>query len=426
MAEQSLLAAAELMRGEIDTAQWFRSVPRSAVVNLRADTAAIICRGLSGNVTVLRTREGLVVCDTGSVETGPMILEAIRRYDPDTPVHTVLYTHGHFDHVNGMRLFDEEAERNGHPRPRVLAHENVLRRFERYALTAPHNAAINKRQYTRAKFPWPTEYRRPDLLIRDRLELEIAGEHFEFVHGRGETDDHVWLHAPERSLVVAGDFVIWAAPNAGNPQKAQRYAADWAAALRAMMARNPEILVPGHGPPIVGANLVRTHLDASAAWLESLHAQTVDLLNAGRRLDEILHAVKVPEALSSLPWLKATYDDPEFVVRNIFRLYAGWWDGNPANLKPAPERALASELAALTGGAHALASRAEQLAAAGNLRLAAHLVEFAALAAPDDKGIHGARARIYDARTQAETAQMAKGIFSDAANESRQRADGAA
>jgi hypothetical protein len=37
---------------------------------------------------------------------------------------------------------------------------------------------------------------------------------------------------------------------------------------------------------------------------------------------------------------KAAYDEPEFIVRNVWRLHGGWWDGNPATVKPAPERAL--------------------------------------------------------------------------------------
>ena len=38
-------------------------------------------------------------------------------------------------------------------------------------------------------------------------------------------------------------------------------------------------------------------------------------------------------------------------MHTVWRQYGGWWDGNPATLKPAPERALALELAALAGGA---------------------------------------------------------------------------
>ena len=80
-------------------------------------------------------------------------------------------------------------------------------------------------------------------------------------------------------------------------------------------------------------------------------------------------------------------------MRNLWRLYGGWYDGDPSHLKPAPAAALAREIADLAGGAGRLASRALEIAATGDLRLAGHLAELAAQAAPDDGGVHTARAR---------------------------------
>ena len=74
-------------------------------------------------------------------------------------------------------------------------------------------------------------------------------------------------------------------------------------------------------------------------------------MNAGARLDDIVHAVQAPAHLLDRPYLKPVYDEPEFVVRNLWRLYGGWYDGNPANLKPRPDAVLAAEVAALAGGA---------------------------------------------------------------------------
>jgi alkyl sulfatase BDS1-like metallo-beta-lactamase superfamily hydrolase len=111
----------------------------------------------------------------------------------------------------------------------------------------------------------------------------------------------------------------------------------------------------------------------------------------------------------------------------VWRQYGGWWDGNPATLKPAPERALATELAALAGGAGALADRALELlelsasepdAAEGALRLAGHLVEHAWLARPDDEGVQRARQQVFAARAARATSTMARGVFTWAANES--------
>ena len=65
-----------------------------------------------------------------------------------------------------------------------------------------------------------------------------------------------------------------------------------------------------------------------------------------------------------------------------------------------------------------LASRAQEVAAAGDLRLAGHLAELAALAAPNDAGVHAARAEVFGARAREERSTMSKGVFSWAQRES--------
>jgi alkyl sulfatase BDS1-like metallo-beta-lactamase superfamily hydrolase len=146
------------------------------------------------------------------------------------------------------------------------------------------------------------------------------------------------------------------------------------------------------------------------------------MMNDGARLNDIVHSVSLSKALLDKPWLKPTYDEPEFVVRNIWRLYGGWYDGNPANLKPAREAALALELASLAGGAGKLADRALEVADT-DIRVACHLVELAVLAEPDNRHAHGVRADIFQRRRNGETSLMAKGIFGHAANESKAKSE---
>jgi hypothetical protein len=148
-------------------------------------------------------------------------------------------------------------------------------------------------------------------------------------------------------------------------------------------------------------------------------------MNAGATLDDIVHSVRVDPDTLARPWLRPLYDEPEFVVRNIWRLYGGWWDGNPARLKPPADADLAAETARLAGGAEELARRAEELAGGAGapgdeavtagrqdaLRLACQLIEWAHQAAPGDPEIAAARARLYRRRAEGETSLMAKGIF---------------
>lgn len=348
-----------------------------------------------------------------------------------------MYTHGHADHVGGSPAFVADAASRGHRRPTFVGHENVVARLDRYERTNGWNLLINERQ-----FGWlrpdrglgiggagrflPTDVARPDVTYRDRHDLAVGGVPMELIHVRGETDDHTWTWLPDQRAACVGDLFIWNFPNAGNPQKVQRHPEEWAAALRSIAAHEPELLLPAHGLPIAGRERIAGVLDVVATALERLVADVLDAMNSGATLDAILHDVAVDPAVLRLPYLRPLYDEPEFVVRNVWRKYGGWWDGNPASLKPAPEAALAAELAALAGGAGPLVARSTELAAAGDdrsMRLACHLVELAAAAAPDDPDVHDARAAVYEKRRSREQSLMTKGIFAAAVRDSRDRLD---
>ncbi len=379
------------------------------------------------NVSAVATGTGLFLVDTGSSVFAGEVHRTLRTWSPDR-LDTAVYSHGHIDHVFGVPVWEEEAAASGWAPPQVVAHDALPERFDRYIRTAGYNAIINRRQFGIDSLEWPTEYRYPDRTYRDTLALEVGGTRAELHHARGETDDHTWTWFPDRRVLCCGDLFIWASPNAGNPQKVQRYPLEWAEALREMLCLfddpggGPEVLLPGHGFPVVGAERVRRALEDTAELLESLVEQTLALMNAGARLDEVIHTVLPPAHLVELPYLRPVYDEPEFVVRTVWRRYGGWWDGNPATLKPAPERALALELAGLAGGAGALAGRAEALVGRpdvtdADLRMAGHLAELAWLAAPGDRGVAEVRRVVNVARAAAATSTMARGIYTWAARE---------
>jgi alkyl sulfatase BDS1-like metallo-beta-lactamase superfamily hydrolase len=421
MAENVLDLAERLWRGEepAEIHHLFTGAP--SLVEIGADAAFVAA---FANACVFRTDQGLVMVDTGSFFGAPALHEEVRRWTP-APLNTAVYSHGHVDHVFGVPLFEREAAANGWAAPVVVAHEALPARFDRYILTAGYNAIVNQRQFQMPGLQWPTEYRYPDHTYREHHRLKVGGLAFELHHARGETDDHTWTWLPDSKILCCGDLFIWCSPNAGNPQKVQRYPREWALALREMVALGPEVLLPGHGVPIIGGARIAQALLDTADLLDSLVDQSLTLMNQGARLDELIHSVRVPPDLSDRPYLRPIYDEPEFVVRNIWRLYGGWYDGNPAHLKPAPERALAAELATLAGGAGRLAERATALAQVGDddsLRLAGHLVEFASLAAPDDPAVHAARADVFRQRVAAATSTMAKGVFAWARSESERKA----
>jgi len=397
-----------LWSGALDPAKNHPFAPLMEVEPVGAGTAFV---SSFANATAFDTDDGLVLVDTGSFLLAGQVHAAVRDVTR-RPLHTAVYTHGHVDHCFGVELYEKEQG----SRARVVAHERVPARFERYALTRGYNSCINTRQF-QTPTAWPESFRAPDVTYASTLDLAVGGETFALQHALGETDDATWVWVPSRAVVCVGDLFIWATPNAGNPQKVQRYPREWAVALRSIAELPAETLCPGHGPPIFGRDRVRQALTETAELLESLVTQTLALMNEGARLDAILGAVTAPARLMGRPYLRPIYDEPEFVVRNVWRLYGGWWDGDPSHLKPARAAALARELAALAGGANKLADRASTLAAQGELALACHLAETAWLAAPGDEGIAKARSQVYAARAGAELSLMARGVFRAASQE---------
>ena len=170
------------------------------------------------------TDDGVVAFDASGPATGTRVMDAIRGWTQQ-PVSTIVYTHGHIDHVGGSGAFAADAEARGHARPEVVAHEAVAPRFDRYRYTNGYNNAINHRQ-----FGWqrnrdvgiaaarpeqqflPADTLSPDRTYAEHLELAPGGITVELHHGRGETDDHTWAWVPQHKAVCVGDFSSGTSP----------------------------------------------------------------------------------------------------------------------------------------------------------------------------------------------------------------------
>lgn len=372
------------------------------------------------SVTAVDTGDGLVLLDTGSQFDSDHVFDSVRAWRPDADVRAAVYSHHHVDHVFGTKRFDDEARTARRPGPTVYGHEAIDANFDRYVRTTGWNAAINQRQFGLPVdgFTWPHEYRRPDVTYRDHVSFRCGGDGFDLHHALGETDDATWTWVPERKILHPGDLFIWAVPNAGNPQKVQRFLGEWAAALRQMAALGAELMVAGHGLPIFGATRIRTALLDTADVLDAVETQTLALMNQGKSLDRVIHEVEVPARLRDKPYLRAVYDHPQFLVRNVWRRFGGWYDGEPDNLLPAPRAQQAREWVELAGGVEAVLIRARALASADDHRMACHLVEFAALTDPSSNEVHQARAEIYAARALSYESSMARNILNHAAHSS--------
>jgi glyoxylase-like metal-dependent hydrolase (beta-lactamase superfamily II) len=366
------------------------------------------------NTYAVRTPSGLLLVDPGLGNLGRAMYEAVRKWS-EAPLHTAVYTHGHADHAFGLRSFLEAGEC-----PQIIAQENCVQRFHRYRLTHGWNARINQRQFSLPQPVFPNHFDWPTLTFRDSLTQRLGDLEVRYFAAKGETDDHCYVWIPERRHLFTGDLIIWQAPNCGNPQKVQRYPLEWANALEAMAGLEPEWLFPGHGLVVQGREAVRTVLTETARYLRVIIDQVLERMNAGQTPEQIFHGVEPDGELSRRPYLQANYDHPKFIVRNLLRLWGGWWNGNAADLLPATWETQAAEIAHLAGGAATLVQRGRALLQQDHVVLASHLAEWATRAAPRDRDAQALKRDVYARRLAEARSLMAQGIFRAAMNDARE------
>jgi alkyl sulfatase BDS1-like metallo-beta-lactamase superfamily hydrolase len=382
-----------------------------------------------GNTGVAITEEGVVVVDNTPM-TSSRAVKAIRERT-EAPIHTIIYTHGHGDHAFATAPFIADAKERGHPKPRIIAHELVTKRFDRYLKLSSYNRYINRiqagRGYTRPKGDeqfMPADIVYPEITYSDAMQFKLGGLTFEVYYYMGETDDGTWVWIPERKTAIVGDLMVGVCPNIGNPFKVQRYELEWAEGLEMVAGKNPDFLIPGHGRILKGKEIQEMSLD-TAKLLRYIHDEVVRLLNEGCWIEEILERVKIPEDLANKPWLAPIYGCPTYIIHGVHRRYAGWYNGNPSEIFPAKSADIAAEVVKISG-ADNLINHAKKLQQEGEIQLALNVVDFAIKGAKDTAKRKAAlllKAELLDARAEAEVNTIASNIMLVGAEEAEQEAN---
>ncbi len=340
-----------------------------------------------GNIGVIETNEGLVVFDIAIRQFAPRNFKTFRELT-DKPIKYIIYSHGHFDHCFGFAPFIQEINEKGWDMPEIIAHENCIRRFNKYKMLDKYHEWLNSQQFAslsvgsqaQQETVSPHDTLPPTIILKGNdasYSFQLGGVDFELYHDMGETDDSIWLWVPEKDLICAGDLMVSSFPNVGNPYKVQRYPKDWAIAMERMMEKEANYLLPGHGRLIEGKKKVQDVLSITAEAMHFVHDEVVKRLNEGKWFEQIYHEMLeiYPEKFKNHEILQPLYGCYQFAIHASYRLYHGWYNtGNPTDLFPAKSEEIARELLAINPP-EIYIQRAQTLFKEGKLQLALHVLD---------------------------------------------------
>ncbi|HEY33247.1 MAG TPA: MBL fold metallo-hydrolase [Dehalococcoidia bacterium] len=390
----------------------------------RQATPDIVRLGIS-NTSVVYTDNGVVVVDVPMGNRfGKKAVEVIRKRT-DKPVYAIIYTHGHMDHIWSVPVFNTDAETHKYPRPHIIGHKNVARRFDRYQRLKGQHEHINTIQFAipSGEPVLPQQFFYPDITFDDAMQFKFGGLTFELYSYYGETDDSLWVWVPERKTALVGDLLIGGVPNVGNPFKVQRWALEWAEALEAVARKNPDYVVAAG--QVLPRDLAREVLLDTARYLRFIEDEVVRLLNEGCWIEEIIDKIKIPEDLAEKPWLQPVYGHPTFIIHGVHRRYAGWYNGNPSELFPAKRADIAAEIVKLASVDN-LVQEANILRDGGKIQLALNIVDFVIRGTEDGAERKKAlllKSELLNARANAEPSYIARNIFHAGATLAKQEAN---
>lgn len=224
----------------------------------------------------------------------------------DGPARRVVNTHRNGDHCWGNQLFPD-AEVIGH---RLCAEQFALE--SPLVMQAVRNATGSSNPATAAiaaqLADWDfdgIELRPPTTLVDERLELELDGipVHLIWV-GPAHTAGDLLVHLPRERVVFTGDVLF----RLCTPVGWEGTQAQWVRALDAVVALDPAVVVPGHGPlcGLEGPREMKAYLEYVYGEAARAFADGLTALEAAKRID---------------PGPYARWTEPERMLFTVERAY---------------------------------------------------------------------------------------------------------
>ena len=285
--------------------------------------------GLS-NSYLITTSDGRVVVNAGMGFEGPLHRAKYDAVD-GSPIRAVILTQGHYDHVGGLPVLVEEGtDLVAQANHGVWRNDNQrLEAFRsRNSAFAWIDAILAAMEHTRALGveAAPAEIPEPTVLVDERLELTVGDRELVLIATPGgETFDSLVIWLPQTRTLLSGNLtgpLFGHVPNLVTI-RGDRYrdALTYIDSLDIVKELRPERLLTGHFDPIEGADRIAEEVEAMQEAMHWVHDRTVDGMNAGDDVWELMRTIQVPDHLD----VGEGYGKTSWNVRAIWENYAGWF-----------------------------------------------------------------------------------------------------
>ncbi len=370
---------------------------------VRPGVWCLVGNGLS-NQTFVEGPDGVIVIDTGeSVEEMRSALAELREHT-QAPIVAVIYTHFHY--VAGTTaLYDDGAADD----IEVWGHEGIVGNRTRmgfdmaaaagrgivhqFGMSLPDdgpdavvNVGLGLWWRNNDNAPFTSGFVAPTVTFNSETSATIAGLKVELTPAPSDADDSATIWFPELGVCV--NNLVW--PTLFNvfAIRGEEYR-DPRILIRGLdhiVGLEPEHLVGAHGPPISGAERIHNEVTDYADSIRYLWDQSVRGINRGLTVDELIHAVQLPDRFRGSYFTQQYYGLAEHHVRQIHNGLRGWFDGDEATLLRLPPAERCSRLIEGFGGPDEVRAQVRSAMADKDFRWALELGSWLVRCEVDDKG----------------------------------------
>lgn len=348
---------------------------RSGDQQTRADDIASGIFGIRdiSNAYLVTTSDGDVMVNTGFMDNAARN-HALLAPHRTGPLRTIVLTQSHADHFGGVETFREETSR-------ILAGAGFSANWADMKRLQPFFGPRTRKLWgsvlKRGASPAMPPDVEPDLEIDGLHRFELGARTFEILPTpEGETTDGITVWLPVERIAFVGNLFgpAWMSMPFLNTLRGDkpRSVRQFLASADRVRRLEPEVLVTGHGEPICGAGRIRRDLDTLIAAVTFIRDGTLDGMNAGCSVEELMQTVKLPDALA----IGELHGKVTWAVKAIWHEYAGWFMyRSTTELYGVPRSAIDADIIELAGGAERLVDRAERHLEAGDPLRAIHLLD---------------------------------------------------